>query len=277
MTGKELRKLSRAALIQLLIEQMEENAKLEARSKEMEKKLSDRTIALANAGSIADASMSLNHVFEAADQAAAQYLDNIQAAYQRCEALIAGANQKAAIIVQNAQMQAREIVAQAERYASAPDIDKSKQPAGEAEPSAQAKPEQNKRTRGKKWGSRDTKKQAAAARRQTAKQPPVQPQAAQQQPAQQPQNPSKPQQPTTPAPSGGDRLKSEQQPIPAPAGGGRLKNEQQSAPAPTGGTRLKAEQMQNEADQVPVSEPKEVHMDDLFEDAFSFMWQQNQD
>jgi hypothetical protein len=272
MTGKELRKLSRAALIQLLIEQMEENAKLEARSKEMEKKLSDRTIALANAGSIADASMSLNHVFEAADQAAAQYLDNIQAAYQRCEALIAGANQKAAIIVQNAQMQAREIVAQAERYASAPDIDKSQQPAGETEKSAQAKPEQNKHTRGKKWGSRDGRKQAAAAaQRQTAKQPSAQPQA-----AQQPQNPPKPQQQTAPAPSGGDRLKSEQQPVPAPTGG-RLKNEQQSAPAPTGGTRLKAEQMQNEADQVPVSEPKEVHMDDLFEDAFSFMWQQNQD
>lgn len=123
MTEKELRKLNRSELIQLLIEQMEENARLEQQAAELQGKLEERTIALANAGSIAEASLQLNHVFESAEQAAAQYLENVQAAYERCGQLIGAANQKAALIVQNAQMQARDIVSQAERYASAPRAD----------------------------------------------------------------------------------------------------------------------------------------------------------
>ena len=115
MTERELRRLNRSALIELLIEQMEENKSLEEKIQGMQEELESRSIVMTEAGSIADASLRLNHVFDAADQAAAQYLENVQAAYERCESVLMAANQRAAAIVQNANIQAQEIIDQAER------------------------------------------------------------------------------------------------------------------------------------------------------------------
>lgn len=154
MTDRDLRKLNRAALIQLLIEQMEENEELQETIEELEDKLEDRTIAMANAGSIADAALALNHVFDSADQAAAQYLENVQQAYQRCGAVLEAANKKAALIVQNAQMQAQEIISQAEQYASAPAV--------EPEPEPQAERQEQQEEPVRKEGRRRAEKRAPA-------------------------------------------------------------------------------------------------------------------
>lgn len=125
MTEKELRRLSRSALMELLIEQMEENSRLEEQMQEMEgqkqeleEKLKDRSITMANAGSIADAALQLNHVFDAAEQAAAQYVENVQAAYDRCTSILSTANQRAVMIVQQAQSQAQQIIQQAQEEAA---------------------------------------------------------------------------------------------------------------------------------------------------------------
>ncbi len=78
MTDKELRKLSRSDLLELLISQTEENRVLKSRVDQMQDQLLDRRIAVDKAGSIAEASLQLNGVFQAAEKAAQQYLENIQ-------------------------------------------------------------------------------------------------------------------------------------------------------------------------------------------------------
>lgn len=78
MTDKELRRLSRAELLEMLLAQVEENEKLKARLDDAERALEDRRIAVARAGSLAEASLQLNQVFAAADHAARQYVENVQ-------------------------------------------------------------------------------------------------------------------------------------------------------------------------------------------------------
>lgn len=78
MTDKELRRLSRSELLEMLIAQTEENRQLKIRLERAEARLRDRTIAVEKAGSLAEAALQLNRVFEAADQAAQQYLENVR-------------------------------------------------------------------------------------------------------------------------------------------------------------------------------------------------------
>ena len=78
MTDQELRKLSRADLLELLLEQSKENERLREQLRQAEERLADRKIEIETAGSIAQAALQLNGVFEAAQKAADQYLENIQ-------------------------------------------------------------------------------------------------------------------------------------------------------------------------------------------------------
>lgn len=80
MTDKELRRLSRAELLEMLLAQTEENEKLKSRLQKAETALADRRIAVSEAGTMAEAAFKLNGIFEAADRAAKQYLENIQQA-----------------------------------------------------------------------------------------------------------------------------------------------------------------------------------------------------
>lgn len=78
MTDKELRRLSRGELLEMLLAQMEENEKLKHRLQKAEAALADRRIAISEAGTMAEAALRLNGVFETADRAAKQYLENIR-------------------------------------------------------------------------------------------------------------------------------------------------------------------------------------------------------
>lgn len=100
MTEKELKRLSRVELLEMLVEISKESENLksklieteekhrkevaalksdyEAKLDAQQKQLDDRRIAIANAGSIAEACMKINGVFEAAQAAAEQYLENIR-------------------------------------------------------------------------------------------------------------------------------------------------------------------------------------------------------
>jgi len=77
MTDKELRRLSRSELLEMLISQMQENEKLKQSLEEANAALSNRRIVIEQAGTMAEAALRLNGVFEAADEAARQYLENI--------------------------------------------------------------------------------------------------------------------------------------------------------------------------------------------------------
>ena len=78
MTEKEFKKLSRKQLLELLLRQTERVEALEQELNESRQKLEDRRITEMEAGSIAEAALKLNGIFEAAEAAAAQYVENIK-------------------------------------------------------------------------------------------------------------------------------------------------------------------------------------------------------
>lgn len=83
MTEKELKKLSRADLLEMLIDQSTELQDLREKLAAAETALQQREITINQAGSIAEASLQLSGVFEAAQAACQQYIDNIQLLSQR--------------------------------------------------------------------------------------------------------------------------------------------------------------------------------------------------
>lgn len=78
MREKELRRVGRAELLELLLAQREENDRLQQRVEELEGELHSREIMIENAGTIAEASFQLNGVLDAASNAAVQYIENIK-------------------------------------------------------------------------------------------------------------------------------------------------------------------------------------------------------
>lgn len=87
MTDQELRKLNRKELLELLVAQGRELEALRSKFKAALEKLKSREIAIEKAGSIAEAAMGLNGVFEAAQKAAQQYLENIRRQSEHVEEL----------------------------------------------------------------------------------------------------------------------------------------------------------------------------------------------
>ena len=78
MTSKELKRMSRSELLQMLLSQMEENERLRTQLDSANAQLEDRKIVCANVGSIAEAALQLNGVFDAAERAAQQYLESVR-------------------------------------------------------------------------------------------------------------------------------------------------------------------------------------------------------
>ena len=122
MTDQELKKLNRVQLLELLLAATRENEQLHARQEELERRLQSRDIQLENAGSIAEAALSLNGVFEAAESAAAQYLENVQRLSGEGEALCRRmedeARKKAEAIRAEADAYSRQTRQEADRYQS---------------------------------------------------------------------------------------------------------------------------------------------------------------
>ncbi len=78
MTEKEIQKLKRTDLLEILVEQGKEIERLQKETENLRKQLNDRTICIDKAGTIAEAAFQLNGVFEAAHAASMQYLENIR-------------------------------------------------------------------------------------------------------------------------------------------------------------------------------------------------------
>ena len=78
MTDKELKRLGRADLLEMLLAQVKENEQMKIRLDEMKAQLDNKQIKIEKAGSLAEATLQLNGVVDAVEAAAAQYLENIQ-------------------------------------------------------------------------------------------------------------------------------------------------------------------------------------------------------
>lgn len=104
MTEKELRKMNRYQLLELLMLQAERADQLEKQLRETQEQLHARNTGLSQLGSIAEASLKINGVMESAQKAADMYLEAARA--------------EAAAIVENARQQALAIAAHSTGEAS---------------------------------------------------------------------------------------------------------------------------------------------------------------
>ena len=78
MTERELRGLSRRDLLVLRVAKEQENQQLRQELEQARAELNNRQIDIAKAGTMAEAALLLNGIFDAADRAARQYLENIR-------------------------------------------------------------------------------------------------------------------------------------------------------------------------------------------------------
>lgn len=133
VVDKTLQKMKRAEILELLLEQSRNNdsLKLQLEEKtavigELKKQLTDRKIDIQNAGTIAEASFKLNGVFDAADKAAQQYLENLQELYRkedelysvkeaavenRCSALLQATHERCEFMKEDTQKKCEELMA----------------------------------------------------------------------------------------------------------------------------------------------------------------------
>lgn len=120
MTDRELKRLSRSELLEMLLAQVKENKKLKIQLNEMQAQLDNRQIMIDKTGSIAQASLQLNGVFEAAQNAAAQYLENIRRLSGKgediCRRMEEDAKKKADAIRAEADAYSRQVRSQADQY-----------------------------------------------------------------------------------------------------------------------------------------------------------------
>ena len=75
---KDLRRLKRAELIEIIARYQNREKELLEKNRKLEAELNERNIRMSNVGSIAEASLAINGVFDAAQAAADQYLEEIK-------------------------------------------------------------------------------------------------------------------------------------------------------------------------------------------------------
>lgn len=78
MTEKELKKMNRYQLLELLIMQTERADQLQKRLEEVENELHAQNVRLSESGTIADAALQLSGIFEAAQKAADIYVKEVK-------------------------------------------------------------------------------------------------------------------------------------------------------------------------------------------------------
>ena len=108
MTDKEFKRLGRAQLIDIIYQLQLQIEKLNAEKQALERELKDKRLRLSKAGNIAEAALEINDCFRSAQNAAEQYLNEINAIREETQA------QRQRILAQ-AQAEAEAIVAEAKK------------------------------------------------------------------------------------------------------------------------------------------------------------------
>lgn len=123
MADRELRRMSRTELVEIIFALKQSEDQLKAENAALTAKLEDRQLHIEKAGSIAQAALELNHIFEAAQAAADEYLASVRASSPdtdaAAEALRAQARIEAQQIVAQARTEADSLKAQAQQECQA--------------------------------------------------------------------------------------------------------------------------------------------------------------
>ena len=115
MTDKEFKLLSRSQLIDIIYQLQLKQDELTADNERLSKALDDKRLRVSNAGNIAEAALEIHNVLQAAQDAAAHYLEEVQIRVDDdCRRILEEANEEAAAIIEEAKKEAAEIIAQAQ-------------------------------------------------------------------------------------------------------------------------------------------------------------------
>lgn len=76
--NRELKKLSRAELLEMLLEQSKEVERLTNEVNKLKEALENKELLIKQSGSIAEASLKLTNIFQEAQKAADMYIENTQ-------------------------------------------------------------------------------------------------------------------------------------------------------------------------------------------------------
>ena len=113
MTDKELKRLSRAELLEMLIEKSREIEALREQLDDALAQLNDRALRIENAGTMAEAVLLVNGVLDAAQQAGAQYQENMRLRQsqmeEECARIEAESREEAGQMLAQTQQQCRQI------------------------------------------------------------------------------------------------------------------------------------------------------------------------
>ena len=124
MTDKEVKRLSRSQLIEIIYQLQTREEELTDKNRRLEEELHSKRIRMENAGTIAEAALELNDVFQSAQNAAAQYLSEIQMVRETAEKerqqIIFAAQEEAQQILQKAKEDASSMIDEAQRTKEAP-------------------------------------------------------------------------------------------------------------------------------------------------------------
>ena len=99
VTEKELRKLNRYELLEMLLAQSKKLARVEQELALAKAELERRDIAVSSSGTLAEAALKLNRVFEDADRAAQQYIESAQAQERQAAQILEDAKKEAQDII----------------------------------------------------------------------------------------------------------------------------------------------------------------------------------
>lgn len=106
MTDKEFKRLSRSQLIDIIYQLQVNLEELTQENQKLKAELADKRIRLRQAGNIAEASLAIHNVMQAAQDAASQYLEEIRSikaeTEESCRVTLEKAKQEAAAIVNQA-------------------------------------------------------------------------------------------------------------------------------------------------------------------------------
>ena len=109
MTDKEFKRLKRADLIEIIYRLQENEEKYRETITRMGKQLGEKHTKIENAGSIAEAAVALSNVFEAAQDAADRYLEDIRMLREQAAEELKEARAEATRILQQARQEAANI------------------------------------------------------------------------------------------------------------------------------------------------------------------------
>ena len=113
MTDKELKKLRRVELLELLLDQAIEMERLQKQLEQAQEALSCRQLQMKEAGSMADAALRLNDIFSSADRAAQDYLDSIRAMQEREQELLKQTEEKCRAMEEETRIKCEALLAEA--------------------------------------------------------------------------------------------------------------------------------------------------------------------